>query len=401
MKFLLMSTLLVLATGTGISPSSAPAQGKRVVGYFTEWNADFDVDKLHPELLTHVIYAFAVIKDGRVAISNPENATQKAYPGDPPDAPFKGRFRQLQLLKQKHPHLRTLISVGGWGGSAGFSDAALAEESRARLAQSCAAFASTYGFDGIDIDWEFPVTGGGRQGAGRPEDARNFTLLLESIRRALDEQGARDGKRYLLTLAAPAGEHNYRHIELARVQAHVDWINLMTYDFAGSWSKVTCFNAPLFTPDTGMDGVTQHSTDETVRAYLAAGVPAAKIVVGVPLYGRAFGGVRDVNGGLFQPHDAKSPATAPAGARQWTYAGIVAAGLDKSAQRHWHDQSKVPWLYDARAGVFVTYDDPDSVRAKAAYARQHGLGGVMVWELSQDDARGALLGALNEGLASD
>ena len=122
---LLLAACLVLRAVTGSAPSSAPgsapssgpAHGRRVVGYFTEWNADFDVDRIRPELLTHVIYAFAVIKDGQIAIDNRQNATDKAYPGDPPDAPFKGRFRQLQLLKQQHPHLRTLISVGGWGGS--------------------------------------------------------------------------------------------------------------------------------------------------------------------------------------------------------------------------------------------------------------------------------------------
>jgi chitinase len=396
MKLLLLATFLVLGFN-GRSSIAASQHGKRVVGYFTEWNAEFDVDKLRAELLTHVIYAFAVIKDGEVAISNPEHATQKAYAGDPSDAPFRGRFRQLQLLKKKHPHLHTLISVGGWGGSAGFSDAAMTDSSRRRFALSCAAFVNKYGFDGIDIDWEFPVTGGGRKGIGRPEDSRNFTLLLESIRRAVDEQGARDGKRYLLTFAAPAGPHNYKHIELDRVHAHVDWINLMTYDFAGTWSKVTCFNAPLYTPDTGIEGVTQLSSDATVRAYRTAGVPADKIVVGVPFYCRAFGSVRDLNHGLFQPHDGKPPAT-PAGARHWTYGSIIASGLDQSAQRHWHDRAKVPWIYDARAGVLITYEDPDSVRAKAAYVRDHGLGGVMIWELSQDDARASLLEALSTTL---
>ena len=402
---LLLAACLVLRTVTGSAPSSAPgsapssgpAHGRRVVGYFTEWNADFDVDRIRPELLTHVIYAFAVIKDGQIAIDNRQNATDKAYPGDPPDAPFKGRFRQLQLLKQKHPHLRTLISVGGWGGSAGFSDAATTEASRQRFARSCVDFIDRYGFDGIDIDWEFPVTGGGREGLGKPEDRQNFTLLLGELRQQLAGRAARDGKRRLLTFAAPAGAQNYTHIELDQVHAHVDWVNLMTYDFAGTWSRVSSFNAALYTPDTGVAGFTQHSVDATVHAYRAAGVPAEKIVVGVPFYGRAFGGVRDVNHGLFQPHDGKPPATSP-GARQWTYGSIIAGGLDKSADRHWHDQAKVPWLYDPGTGVLITYEDPDSVRAKAAYVRDQGLGGVMIWELSQDDARAALLEALSTTL---
>ncbi len=394
---LALVTCLALAL-SAIAFGAPPAHGKRVVGYFTEWNDAFDVDKLRPELLTHVIYAFAVIKDREVAISNPVNAVEKAYDGDPSDTAFKGRFRQLQLLKHKHPHLRTLISVGGWGGSAGFSDAALTDDSREKFARSCAAFASRYGFDGVDVDWEFPVTGGAKPDTGRPEDRRNFTLLLARLRKQLDEQGARDGTRYELTFAAPAGPQNYEHLELDQIHPYLDWINLMTYDFAGSWSKVTCFNAPLYTPGTAIEGVTQLSTDATVRAYRAAGVPAAKIVVGVPFYGRAFGGVRDVNHGLFQPHDGKPPP-GPGGARQWTYGTIVASGLDKSPQRHWHEQAKVPWLYDAQTQVMVSYEDPESARIRANYVRENDLGGVMVWELSQDDADASLLRALNAGLS--
>ena len=386
-----VAVLLVAVRATG----APPGHGKRVVGYFTEWNDAFDVDKIRPELLTHVIYAFAVIKDGQIAISNPANATDKAYANDPADTAFKGRFRQLQLLKQKHPHLRTLISVGGWGGSAGFSDAALTDASRAAFARSCAAFASRYGFDGVDVDWEFPVTGGAKADAGRPEDRRNFTLLLRELRMRLDEQGARDGKRYELTIAAPAGAQNYKHIELDRIHPHVDWINLMTYDMAGTWSKVTCFNAPLFTPDTGIEGVTQTSADATVRAYRTAGVPPEKIVLGVPFYGKAFAGVANVNNGLFQPHGGKVPDGVPG---SWTYRAI-APHVGKSMTRHWHEQSKVPWLYDEQARVMISYEDPESISAKANYARDNGLGGVMVWELSQDDDAATLLQALNTGLS--
>jgi chitinase len=398
-----MKEMVLLCAGAVMLALSArasgapPADGRRVAGYFTEWNADFDVERIRADLLTHVIYAFATIKDGEIAISNPANAIEKVYLSDPKDASFHGRFGQLKLLKQKHPHLRTLISVGGWGGSAGFSDAALTDASRDRFARSCAAFVSKYGFDGIDIDWEFPVTGGhGGRDAGRPQDKRNFTLMLAQLRAHLDEQGPKDQKRYLLTFAAPAGAQQYRHIELDQVHKHVDWINLMTYDFAGTWSKVTCFNAPLFTPDLGIDGMSQGSCDATVRAYVEAGVPREKIVLGVPFFGQAFAGVKNVNNGLFQPHSGKPPE----GAHDRTYRAIAASLWGEPAKRHWHDQAKVPWLYDAQTGVMVSYDDPESCRAKARYARDNNLGGVMIWELSQDDAEASLLAALNAGLSA-
>src|SRR5205823_5679300 len=118
----------------------------------------------------------------------------------------------LQKLKQKHPHLKTLISVGGWTLSGPFSDAALTEKSRSKLAKSCVAFMLRYGFDGVDIDWEYPGGGGLPGNKSRVEDRQNFTLLLAELRRQLDEQGKGDKKHYLLTIAAPCGPAVYANI---------------------------------------------------------------------------------------------------------------------------------------------------------------------------------------------
>jgi chitinase len=112
----------------------------------------------------------------------------------------------------------------------------------------------------------------------------------------------------------------------------------------------------------------------------------------VPFYGRAFGGVPGANHGLYQPHDRKPPA--PAGGGHWVYSVIADRYVNKSARRFWHDEAKVPWLYDETARLMVTYDDPESLRHKATYIRDHNLGGVMIWELGQDDERSSLLQAL-------
>jgi len=389
----------VLTTCAGAQ--TRPASRMKIVGYYPEWapgSRGYHVHDVRAERLTHVIYAFARVTDGEIAIHDDVAATQRTDHDDTtdksePPPPFRGNFRQLVLLKRKHPHLRTLISIGGWGGSGGFSDAALTDASRAKFARSCAAFVARYDFDGVDVDWEFPVHGGKDPGSGRPEDKRNFTLLLQSLRAALDKQGETEGRRYLLTFAAPAGAQNYAHLELDQVHLHVDWINLMTYDYAGAWSKTTGFNAPLFEPAPGRPCV-----DATVRAYLAAGVPPEKIVLGVPFYGVAFDGVPDDNQGLFRPHNGKPPKLE--GGSGWTWRELSRRLADNPSHRHWHDAAKAPWLFDPAGRLFVTYDDAESLRVKADYGREHNLGGVMIWELSQDDERATLLKALHTARGS-
>jgi chitinase len=385
--------IFLAARGGNAGPS-------RTIAYFADWNSakDFALHDVRGDLLTHINYAFALIKDGRIAFDNAEAATQESYPGDPADAPFRGHFRQLQLLKQKYPHLKTLISVGGWGGSSPFSDMALSAASRDVFARSCAEFVSKYGFDGVDIDWEYPGGGGLDPSKGRPDDTRNFSLLLAALRTALDPQSKTDGRQYLLTIAAPASPGTYHRIELAEVARIVDWINLMAYDFSGGWSAVTSFNAPLFAagrnPDEG-----QISADSAVRDYLAAGVPPEKLVLGVPFYGHAWAGVKKENNGLFQPHAEKTPQP-PGGGGEWTYRTIASRPAGELGARFWNDTAKVPWFYDAGTGLMVSYDDPQSLRAKAAYVRERHLGGVMIWELSQDDAQSSLLNALHAGLGN-
>lgn len=202
----------------------------RVVGYYAEWKKHYPIERIPAEKLTHVNYAFAIIdKDGKCAMRMPELA--------------KMNFPKLVELKKKHPHLRTLISVGGWEDSERFSDAALTEDARRVFAQSCADFVTEHGFDGVDIDWEFPVSGGDKDHVARPQDKRNFTLLLAELRKRLDARGKADGKHYLLTIAAPAG--GLARIEIDQIHPHLDFINLMTYDFAGPWSERTGFNAAL------------------------------------------------------------------------------------------------------------------------------------------------------------
>ncbi len=392
--------VLVLTAAPPSTPAKKDATPTRIVGYFPEWSvpgrkagiADLPADKL-----THINYAFARIHDGECALNDARAAVERVYPGDDmAKGALHGHFNQLRKLKAKHPHLKTLLSVGGWTLSGEFSDAALSEQSRGKFARSAVAFLPRYGFDGIDIDWEFPVGGGLEKNKARPEDKRNFTLLLAALRKELDARGKADSRHYLLTIAAPAGPKTYANMELDRIAPLLDWINLMTYDFHGSWSPLTNFNAPLYAskddPATDETVRRRFNVDAAVQGYLDAGVPADKIVVGVPFYGHGWGGVKDVNHGLYQPHGR----TAPHGG-SWDYRDLAANYLGK-LPRYWHADAKVPWLYDAKNGVMISYDDAESLKLKAEYVRQKKLGGAMIWELTADAKDWPLLDALHGAL---
>ncbi len=190
-----------------------------------------------PQKLTHINYAFSnVSENGECVLGDPAADVERTYTAaesvdgeaDAASAAFHGNFNQLLELKQKYPDLKVLISIGGWSWSGNFSAAAQDEASRQRFAASCIdLYLKQYKgvFDGLDIDWEYPVSGG--LNPGKPEDKKNFTLLLAELRRQLDELGAQDNRNYMLTIAAPIGPGNIRNMELEAIASTVDWINLM------------------------------------------------------------------------------------------------------------------------------------------------------------------------------
>jgi chitinase len=381
---------------------SANAAEPKIVGYFVEWGVydrNYHVKNVPADQLTHLNYAFAKIVDGKCALFDRFAAVDKAYPGDKPgEGMLRGNFNQLLQLKKRHPHLKTLISVGGWTLSGPFSDVALTEQSRTRFAASCVAFIKKYGFDGVDIDWEYPVAGGAEGNKRRPEDKANFTLLLAELRKQLDAAGKTDGQTYLLSIAAPAGPRNIDNLELDKIHRHVDWINLMAYDFHGGWDKLTHFNAPLYPikDDPARDVQSRHlNADAAVKTYLAGGVPAEKLVLGVPFYGRGWAGVPNENHGLFQTSKNVPKGTWEPGV--FDYKDLAEHYVGKFS-RYWQDEAKAPWLYDEKSQTMISYDNPESLRAKAAYVRGKSLGGVMCWELSGDDTKASLVRAAREGL---
>ncbi len=294
----------------------------------------------------------------------------------------------LRQLKARYPHLRTSLSVGGAGNANHFSVVVKSDAALQRFAASAVSLMKQGGFDGIDVDWEYPSSA----------ESQGFTRLLAELRRQLDAAGAADRTRYLLTIAAPAGPARYAVLELGQIHQYLDWLGLMAYDFHGTWSTVTDFAAPLFSASDDPAPLPQrlaYNANAAVQAYLLAGVPPAKIVLGAPLYGSGWKGVPSVNHGLFQPAKGVPPGTRDPGI--FAYRDLAQNYVGRYG-RFWHDEAKAPWLYDPTAGIMITYDDPESLAAKADYVKSQRLGGMMVWELSTDDAQHALVSAIRTHL---
>lgn len=373
-----------------------------IVGYFVEWSVydrNYHVADIPANKLTHVNYAFAQIVNGECTLVDSNAAIEKEAPVDKKgSAAPRGNFAQLRVMKKKYPHIKSLISIGGWTLSGSFSDVALTEEARDKFAKSCLAFIKKYGFDGVDIDWEYPVGGGKKGNKARPEDKVNYTLLLSTLRKRLDEAGKADETHYLLTIAAPTGPSTISHFELGKIHPYLDWINVMAYDFHGTWDATTHFNAPLYAikDDPAQDEASRRlNVDAAIQTYLAAKVPPGKIVLGVSFTGRGWGGVKKINNGLFQPMKTIPKGTWEEGV--FDYKDIAANYLGR-VTRYWNVEAEVPWLYDERSGIMISYDDPQSLLAKARYAREKQLGGIMIWELNADNSKQSLLNAVREGL---
>ena len=383
----ILSTAVLLVAGA-FAPAmatDADATKRHVIGaYYPGGSAErYPIANIPADRLTHLFYAFARIDDGKCVVA--------------PEA--TAHFTALAELKRRHPHLRTLISIGGWE-AGGFSDAALTADSRKHFVDSCVAmFFDTHrgSFDGVDIDWEFPVYGGPKEITDRPQDRRNMTLLAQAFRERLDALGKERGQPFLVTAALPVGRMQSdgaydpaRSFELAALAKVLDFINLMTYDMGTAFSKVATFNAPLREdPADPLDPALRrwNNVEGAVKYYRDHGVPADKLVLGVPFYGRGFRVTGSDDDGLYQPYSE------PYDAGDWRT--LRATKLDDPKwRRHWHPVAQTPWLFNADEKVFVSYEDPRSIGIRSRLAREQGLRGVFMWELTGDDEQRSLLKAM-------
>ncbi|HVR25952.1 MAG TPA: glycosyl hydrolase family 18 protein [Candidatus Polarisedimenticolia bacterium] len=429
--------LTLLALAASISPSYAQnhKQGKILGGYFEEWSiyyAGYNIANLQQngvaDKLTHLFYAFGNVTTSPApacAIADTWADYQSPFlpsvNGSPYLGPLFGNFAAIQQLKALHPNLKVVMSLGGASAvnTAAFVSAAGTAAGRQALAASCinmfvngniAAGITAPGlFDGFNIDWEFPTA----------TDTQNFTALLAEFRSQLNALSKTTGKQYSLSFDGPAGAQNYVNIDLKKAAQQVDFITIDGYNYSGSWVTQTNDASPLF--DSRHDPLFGQNLDinDTVDAYLKAGVPPSKYTMGLPLYAAGWTGVSNANQGLYQNSTGPSPVLLANGTGLCTDLSGSTPGCDtlltpglltystlstltsNGYKNHFDPQRIAVSLYDRTSGTFYTYDDPATAFLKMIYLDLKvpgGLGGAYVWAVKDDDANGTMVKTMAAGL---
>ncbi|GAA4789769.1 glycosyl hydrolase family 18 protein [Streptomyces sanyensis] len=467
---------------------------RRVIGYFTGWRTGkngqpaYLADDIPWDKITHINYAFAHVDAGNrlsVGADGANNAaTGMTWPGVAgaemdPSLPYKGHFNLLSKFKKQHPDVKTLISVGGWAETGGYfdengdrvdsggfytmatnADGSVNQAGIDTFADSAVAFVKKYGFNGVDIDYEYPTS---MKDAGHPADFpisnarraglnKGYAALMKTLREKLDRAGAADGRHYMLTVAAPSSGYLLRGMETFQVQKYLDYVNIMSYDLHGAWNEYVGPNASLF--DDGKDaelaaanvygsaqygGIGYLNTDWAYH-YFRGSMPSGRINIGLPYYTR---GHKNVQGGTDGLWGKAAASSCPAGSGL-TKCGDGAVGIDNlwhdlddngkespaGSNPMWHAKNLekgvvgdyvtqygfpadtrltgtyarkyssalvAPWLWNAEKKVFLSTEDEQSVAAKADYVVDRGIGGTMVWELAGDYGWNAAKGQYEMG----
>lgn len=332
---------------------------------------------LQADKLSHILYAFANVNlDGTIVLGDPWADTDikldkdKTLDGvvDPwkeKDLDLHGNMKQFALLKQRNRHLKVSLSIGGYSWSSNFSAIASSSSARATFTKTALNHLQNLGLDGIDIDWEFPQTAA---------DAENYVLLLNELRQALDayqkEYDPTDDP-FLLSVAMPCGPENYKVLKLSEMADVVDIFYLMAYDFAGDWDPVTGHQSNLYGGPLNVD--------RAVRDYQKQGVPARKLVMGLPLYGRGFSNTKQKPGSSY--------SGVPEGS--WDKGSFDYKDLPREGAEEFFDKERgASWSFDKDTKEFVTYDSPQVIALKSQYIKDNHIGGAMFWELSADIKEG-------------
>jgi len=452
------------STGSAVTVTTSAASTSKlfVGGWFEEWGtyyANSNVADLQnsgaASAITHLIYAFAKPAANGSTVSCELSDTyadyQKVVPqvsgATPAAAPLQGNFGALVQLKQLHPNLKVLISIGGWNPPTNnqlFDLAASTAAQRQAFVSSCvntfiqgniASGVSTGTlFDGFDIDWEFP----------NANDTANFTALMTEFRNELNTLSATTGKTYLVLADLAAGpstpgaaldsgdDGGYDTIDIAGLSAVLDYMNVDGYNYAGDWSHATNDASPLYDDPASPLYGTGETINATVQYYLAHGASPAKYTMGFPLYGAGWaGGLTSTNSGMYQnatgivdPTGVLTPnGTAPvpnlngvgncptgdnqssptAGcdflltdglATYRTIENLLNNGFTAS-----YDSTRcAARMYNPTTATTFSYDNPQSVQCKVNFIKANGLGGGYVWALKDDDTRATLTKALGADL---
>lgn len=368
----LLFTCFFPACKSGQEQLQTPAKSNRVIiGYVPGFRGELDEKTIDANKLTHINYAFVDVQDSMAWLTNIATDTIN--------------FRRLNYLKKDNPDLKILISIGGWAWSNYFSDAVLTENSRKKFAQTGVAIVEQYNLDGIDIDWEYPGLRG-EDNVFRTEDKENFTLMFKSIREELDKLTTKTGKTYQVTTALPCFPKLFEVTNMGEAAKYLDFVNIMAYDYyvagdtAGHHSNL--YHSESYEKED--------SGNKAYDLYTKAGVPAEKLVLGVPFYGRSWFMKTDDNLGINRAVDSVT--------RGGGYTFIKDSIMTRPGfVRHWDDKAKAPFLWNAETRQLVVFDDEESLKYKCEYVKEKNMAGIMFWQYASDPKE-YLLTAVNEHL---
>uniref|UniRef100_V5HBI5 chitinase n=2 Tax=Ixodes ricinus TaxID=34613 RepID=V5HBI5_IXORI len=380
--------LFSAATFSAAAPQDTGGKDKVFLCYWGSWShyrhgdGAFSVNQIDPTLCTHLVYTFAKLENGVIKEFDPYLDLAKPW--------HLGMYKKFNNLKLENPQLKTILAVGGWNeGSIKYSKMASTSKRRAKFVKSVVDFLELHGFDGLDMDWEYPT-----QRGGNPEDRDNFIKLLSELRAAFVE------RNYLLTAAVSAGIPTANaSYDIPQLSQLLDLISVMGYDFFGAWQQYTGHNSPLRARKGASELEKIFNIEAAIEFWMSQGADTNKLVLGLPLYGRTFT--------LANPRDSGFGALTMGPGRPGPFTnepGFV--GYNEICTQLKSGDWKVTRDPDVNAPVatkdreWIGFDDAESLTKKVEFAMSKNLTGIMVWSIETDDFRGTCTGTVNPLLSA-
>lgn len=341
-SMLLVALLTAILPGPVLGQDRDKAKDKVFVGYVYR-----RPEKINFELYTHLCHAF-VVADEEGKIRPNRNCPSRELVADAHQAGVK-----------------VLLSLGGWGWDKQFAALVSKPEAEDRYVNAVLAIVEEYDYDGIDLDWEYPDTA---------EEVVGFERLCRRFRKQLDQLGQKKGRHLFQTMAASSNPPTLKWLENKLLLETMDWVNVMTYDYAGEWTSYAGHHSPLFA--SSKQPGTPRSTELTMKYLLDRGLPADRLAVGLPLYGKGFA--------VSEPYASTKDAARDKAPRGGGYSNIARLIKDQGWTRRWDDETKGPWAIAPDASAAIGYDDAESIALKTEWAMKQGFRGVFFWQIGGD-----------------